>query len=243
MYEARRWRDDPRFFAPTVTVGSHHYFVGDLVMVATDEENTVCLAKIVRFLEMVSIVFITLHHVMRLASIGLWYNLFTINCFVWQKADGSLMAEVHKLEKAEDVYTLDAQTGLVPTSSILCPAQCPSREGVMIKKMSNSQPQHLSDDVCVRIDSRRYYNSFLYLMHRNGSTWPAHTSSRKFLGGCQWWCCLLYSTRTTPVGTGPESGISLICGVWSSLVFLGRITHSYITSTFLLAPTKYQQWS
>ncbi len=134
MYEARRWRDDPRFFAPTVTVGSHHYFVGDLVLVATDKETSAySLAKIFRFLQMVSI--ILLHQII---SVYYYY-------LMQQKVDGCLMAEVHKA--TEDLYLLDAHTALIPTSSILRHVDCLSRQDVMIRRTSNSLPQHLSDEV------------------------------------------------------------------------------------------------
>ncbi len=63
--------------------------------------------------------------------------LIVVDYYHWmqQKVDGCLMAEVHKLEKvAEDLYLLDAHTGLIPTSSILHHVDCLSRQKVIIKR-------------------------------------------------------------------------------------------------------------
>ena len=51
MYEAKRWHDDPRFFAPMITImGETQVFVGDIIHIQ-DHEYRECYAKVIKFMK------------------------------------------------------------------------------------------------------------------------------------------------------------------------------------------------
>ena len=51
MYQAKRWHDDPRFFAPMVTiVGGTQVFAGDIIHIQ-DQEYGECYAKVMKFMK------------------------------------------------------------------------------------------------------------------------------------------------------------------------------------------------
>ncbi len=111
------------------------------IVVIDDGILACCLAKIIRFMELVC-TSIDTHKYYNNNKNKYFY-------FVLQKKDGTIMAEVHTIVKgSEEMYLLHASKELIQTSAMVHPAPCLYRRDIKIARTPDAAaPEYLDDDV------------------------------------------------------------------------------------------------